>query len=274
MNLDLKGPLLLVGAGNMGGALLAGWLDGGLDPASLIVQDPAPLPASAARLAQSAVRIEPAVAATPIPAAVVLAVKPEVMDAVLPALARVIGPLETVVISIAAGRRIESIARPLPPGAAIVRAMPNMPAAIGRSITVLCKNEHTTPSQAALAATLLEAVGEVAWITDETQMDAVTAVSGSGPAYVFLLAECLAEAGRAAGLDGGLATRLARQTVAGAGELLGRSDLDAATLRRNVTSPGGTTAAALGVLMGANGLMDLMTRAVAAAKERGRELGS
>jgi pyrroline-5-carboxylate reductase len=150
--------------------------------------------------------------------------------------------------------------------------MPNTPAAIGRGITVACPNAKVTPRQRKLASDLLAAIGTVEWVGDENLMDAVTAVSGSGPAYVFLLAEALAQAGIAAGLPQDLAVRLARETVTGSGELLHQSPLDAATLRQNVTSPGGTTAAALAVLMGQGGLAQLMNRAVAAATARSREL--
>jgi pyrroline-5-carboxylate reductase len=155
---------------------------------------------------------------------------------------------------------------------AIVRAMPNTPAAIGRGITVGVPNARVTADQRALADTLLRAVGAVEWVDDEGLIDAVTAVSGSGPAYVFLLAESLARAGAAAGLPADLSARLARATVSGAGELLHQSALDAATLRQNVTSPGGTTAAALGVLMAESGLDPLLEKAVAAATKRSREL--
>jgi pyrroline-5-carboxylate reductase len=172
----------------------------------------------------------------------------------------------------AAGRRIDGLALHLPKGIAIVRAMPNTPASVGRGITVATGNAYVTAGQRETCDGLLRAVGEVAWVDDEGLMDAVTAVSGSGPAYVFHLAECLAEAGVAAGVAPELAQRLARATVAGAGELLHRSDLDAGTLRRNVTSPGGTTAAALEVLMGQDGLAELMRKAVAAAARRSREL--
>jgi pyrroline-5-carboxylate reductase len=158
------------------------------------------------------------------------------------------------------------------PGAAVVRAMPNTPAAIRRGITVAVANRRVTPVQRAFADDLLSAVGEVLWVEDEALLDPVTAVSGSGPAYVFLLAECLAEAGRAAGLDAKLAEQLARATVAGSGALLGQSNLSAEQLRKNVTSPGGTTAAALDVLGGSDGLQKLMTAAVAAATKRGRDL--
>jgi pyrroline-5-carboxylate reductase len=272
MSLHLDGPLLLAGAGNMGHALLAGWLKGGLDPRRIVVQEPAPQPRIKAELDAQGIAVHAQVAALPEPPAVVLvAVKPQVMDAVLPQLARLVGA-GTVVVSIAAGRRIEGLAAHLPHGAAIVRAMPNTPASVGRGITVAVGNEQVTAGQRDACDRLLRAVGEVAWVDDEGLIDAVTAVSGSGPAYVFHLAECLAEAGVAAGLAPALARQLARATVAGAGELLHRSDLDAAELRRNVTSPGGTTAAALDVLMAPDGLAELMRKAVAAAARRSREL--
>jgi pyrroline-5-carboxylate reductase len=175
------------------------------------------------------------------------------------------------VLSIAAGRRIASFEKYLP-GGAVVRAMPNTPAAIGRGITAAVANRNVTPVQRALADDLLSAVGKVVWVDDESLLDAITAVSGSGPAYVFLLAECLAEAGRAAGLDARLAEELARATVSGSAALLEASDLSAAELRRNVTSPGGTTAAALEILGGEDGMQKLMTAAVAAATKRGRDL--
>jgi len=171
-----------------------------------------------------------------------------------------------------AGRTIAFLAGALPHNAAVVRAMPNTPAAIGRGITVAVPNSEVSPAQRQLADALLRATGAVEWIDDETLMDAVTAVSGSGPAYVFLLTESLARAGEKAGLPAELAVRLARATVAGSGELLRRSSVDAAVLRQNVTSPGGTTAAALEVLMAVDGLDPLMERAVAAATRRGREL--
>jgi pyrroline-5-carboxylate reductase len=171
-----------------------------------------------------------------------------------------------------AGRPLRFLAGALPAGTAIVRAMPNTPAAIGRGITVAVANDAVSARQRRQASDLLAAIGAVEWVDAEALMDAVTAVSGSGPAYVFLLAEAMAQAGVAAGLPAALAARLARETVAGSGELLKRSALDAATLRQNVTSPGGTTAAALEVLMGPGGFDELLTRAIAAATRRGREL--
>ncbi len=273
MTLHLDGPLLLAGAGNMGYALLSGWLEGGLDPARVIVQEPAPQPRVKAELDARGIRVEDHIDALPEPPAVLLvAVKPQVMDEVLPQLAKLVGR-DTLVVSIAAGRRIDGLAVHLPPATAVVRVMPNTPASVGRGISVAVGNAHVGARQRETCDQLMRAVGEVAWVDNEGLLDAVTAVSGSGPAYVFHLAECLAEAGVAAGLAPELAAQLARWTVAGAGELLHRSDLDAATLRRNVTSPGGTTAAALEVLMAADrGLPELMRKAVEAAARRSREL--
>jgi pyrroline-5-carboxylate reductase len=177
-----------------------------------------------------------------------------------------------VAVSIMAGRTLDYLEKNLPPAAAVVRAMPNLPASIGRGITVAVSNSRVREAQRALAHKLLAAIGAVEWIADEGLLDAVTGVSGSGPAYVFLLAESLARAGEAAGLPAELAARLARATVEGAGELLHRSPLDPATLRENVTSPGGTTAAALEILMGKRGLDPLLKRAIAAATKRSRDL--
>lgn len=274
MSLKLDGSVVLAGAGKMGAAMLAGWLENGLDPASVVIQEPQ-LSGAALELAQkhgitsqSVLEVQ----SRP-PAVIVVAVKPQVMDDVFPALAKIAGP-KTVVMSIAAGKTIASFEKHLPAGVAVVRAMPNTPAAIGRGITGAVANAHTTSDQKATCEALLSAVGDVVWVPDEGLIDAVTAVSGSGPAYVFLLAEALAEAGVAAGLAPETAKRLASATVSGAGELLHQSKTDPATLRQNVTSPGGTTAAALGVLMrDGSGLKELMTEAVLAAQKRGRELG-
>ncbi len=264
-----SGDLVLVGAGKMGGAMLEGWIGLGIDPRRIAVIEPHPA-APIEALATRGVRINPD--ATSIrPAAVVIAVKPQVAADVMAGLGAMMesGP---VVVSIMAGRTIAFLDAALPRAAAVIRAMPNTPAAVGRGITVAVARPQVTPAQRALAHRLLAATGAVEWVDDESQMDAVTAVSGSGPAYVFLLAESLARAGERAGLPAALAARLARATVAGAGEMLHRSDLDPATLRRNVTSPGGTTAAALDVLMAADGLDTLMARAVAAATARSRAL--
>ena len=265
----LSKTILLAGAGKMGAAMLEGWVALGLSPANIAVIEPQPSPDITA-LTERGLRLNPPRDSVGDIAAAVVAVKPQIAPELLPALAPfVVGA--TVVLSIMAGRTLRFLADNLP-GAALVRAMPNTPAAIGRGITVAIANPRVSPEQRALVDALLSAVGAVEWITDEALMDAVTALSGSGPAYVFLLAEAMARAGTAAGLPPTLAARLACATVAGAGELLNRSPLDAATLRQNVTSPGGTTAAALEVLMAEDGLERLMTAAIAAATKRSRDL--
>jgi pyrroline-5-carboxylate reductase len=264
----IPGVLVLVGAGKMGGAMLDGWIARNLPPNKIIVLEPQPSKAIKA-LGRRGVRINPKGDVGPV-AALVIAVKPQTAPDALPPLAALVDG-KTVVVSIMAGRTIGFLERHLP-GTAIVRAMPNTPAAIGRGITVAVGNRRITPKARKLAQGLLAATGAVEWVDDEALMDAVTAVSGSGPAYVFLLAEAMAQAGTAAGLPATLAEKLARETVAGSGELLHRSALPAAILRQNVTSPGGTTAAALEVLMGKRGVAPLMTKAVAAATKRGKDL--
>lgn len=267
--LDDIGLLALVGAGKMGGAMLEGWLALGLDPHNVVVIEPKPSEEIVA-LSMRGVALNPPAGAISNIGTVVLAVKPQVVAEVLPSVAALTGA-GTLVLSIMAGKTLGFLQAGLPK-AAIVRAMPNTPAAIGRGITVAVPNAAVSAEQKQRAHALLAASGAVEWITDEGLMDAVTAVSGSGPAYVFLLAETLARAGVAAGLPEALAARLARETIAGSGELLHRSPLDPATLRQNVTSPAGTTAAALDVLMAADGLDPLMRRAVVAAAKRSREL--
>ncbi len=264
-----RASIFLAGAGRMGGALLRGWLAAGFPAASLAVAEPDPSPEIAALLKSHAIPAKPKAA----PDLMVLAVKPQIMNIVLTAIAPLAGP-DTAVLSIAAGRTVASIAAHFPPGTAIVRAMPNLPAEIGRGITVAFASEQVTPECRSLCDALLHAAGEVAWTGDEGLLDAVTALSGSGPAYVFHLVECLADAGVAAGLPKDLAGQLARATVTGAGELLNRSPLSPATLRENVTSPGGTTAAGLSVLMGEPSLKALVQETVAAATRRSRELSS
>ena len=272
MTLKLDGHLLLAGAGNMGGAMLAGWLAQGLPAAQILVQDPGPPEPVLVLLRKAGIVAQPAIAALAQPPAVILvAVKPQEMDKVFPPLARLAGP-RTVVLSIAAGRTIAGFERHLAPGIGVVRAMPNTPAAVARAITVCCPNGHVTPAQREVCTALLAAIGEVAWVDDEALIDPVTAVSGSGPAYVFYLVEALAAAGVKAGLPADLAMLLARRTVAGSGELLHRSDLAAGRLRENVTSPNGTTHAALQVLMAPDGLQPVLDRAIAAAARRSREL--
>ncbi|MEQ8825573.1 MAG: pyrroline-5-carboxylate reductase [Filomicrobium sp.] len=269
---SLSGSILVVGAGKMGGAIVTGLLERGLQPSQLLIQDPSPPPESAALISKHQLLRQDRFEDLAEPPAVILAaVKPQLMDDVFSDAARLSGP-ETVTISIAAGRTLASFEKLLPDGSAVVRAMPNTPAAIGHGMTVCCANGAASEDQKEIATALLSAVGKVAWVADEGLMDAVTAVSGSGPAYVFHLVECMAEAGVKAGLAPELAAELARQTVSGSGALLAQSDLPADQLRRNVTSPGGTTAAALSVLMDEQAMQALFERAIAAAKKRGEGL--
>ncbi|MFC0812901.1 pyrroline-5-carboxylate reductase [Paracoccus panacisoli] len=259
--------LVLVGCGRMGGALLKGWLARGLAPEAVRVIDPnAP-----AWLAERGVATEGPLPDDP--AVLVLAVKPQMMGGVLSERAAA-GQGDTLVLSVAAGVTLAAYERAFP-DAAIVRAMPNTPAAIGQGISAIVGNARAGAAEMALAETLMAAVGRVVRLDDEAQMDAVTAVSGSGPAYVFHLIEALAAAGAAEGLPPALALELARATVAGAGALAVAEDEDPARLREAVTSPGGTTAAGLAHLMdAADGLPPLMRRTTAAAAARGRELGA
>jgi pyrroline-5-carboxylate reductase len=265
---NITGPIVLAGAGKMGGAMLTGWLARGLDPKKVAVIEPQPS-AEISALAAKGVRLNPPARDIGAAATLVVALKPQMFREAGPALKPFAGS-STLVVSIMAGTTIASIAQVC--GGSVVRAMPNTPAAIGRGITVAVAANGVGAAQRAVADALLRATGAVEWVDDEGLMDAVTAVSGSGPAYVFLLAEELARAGVEAGLPPDLATKLARETVAGSGELLFRSEEASATLRQNVTSPGGTTAAALEVLMGEGGMQSLLTRAVAAATRRSKEL--
>ncbi|MEQ1888090.1 MAG: pyrroline-5-carboxylate reductase [Alphaproteobacteria bacterium] len=268
--LTLAGALVLVGAGKMGDALLRGWLGRGLSPQQIVIFEPAPSTELLALAGAQAIRLNPQIVDVTDASVLVLAVKPQAMQDVLPGLA----PLAkggALILSIAAGKPIGFFEQYFS-ASPIVRAMPNTPAAIGLGMTVLCANGRVTDAQREMAYRLMDAVGEVAWIQDETLMDPVTAVSGSGPAYVFLLIEALASAGEKAGLDAGLANLLARQTVRGAAALAAQSDQPASLLRENVTSPGGTTAAALAVLMRPEGLQMLLDEAVEAATRRSREL--
>lgn len=261
--------LVLLGCGKMGSAMLEGWLAGGLPPGAVTVLDPAPAPRLEA-LASEGLRLNAPLPERP--AVLVLAVKPQMMEAALPGVAS-LGGGATLVLSIAAGTPIARFERAFGPATPVVRAMPNTPAAIGRGITAIVGNAAAGAAALDRAEALLAAVGEVVRLGDEAEIDAVTAVSGSGPAYVFLLIEAMAAAGAAEGLDPALALRLARATVTGAAALATASDEPPDVLRRNVTSPGGTTAAALEVLTAEpGGLPDLMRQAVAAAAERGRTL--
>ena len=259
--------LVLLGCGKMGTALLTGWLAAGVPPGSVWVIEPNPTD----WLKGSGVHLNEGV--PPSPAVALLAVKPQMMGTALPAL-QALGNGKTLFVSIAAGTTIATFEAALGDRTPIVRTMPNTPAMVGRGITALVGNGHVSPSDLALAKSLMAAVGQVVELQGEDQIDAVTAVSGSGPAYVFHLIETMAAAGEAEGLPADIAMQLARATVCGAGELAFQSPETAAQLRVNVTSPGGTTAAALGVLMDPDtGFPALLKRAVKAAADRGRELG-
>jgi len=263
-------PLLLVGGGRMGSAMLAGWREEGLSPS--VVVDPAP---AATSLASPEVTVIADTSALPhgfAPHAVIFAVKPQNAGSVLPHYARFAG--RAVFLSIMAGKLIAGMRELLGSGAAVVRAMPNTPAAVRRGVTVATKGGNVSESQAGLCDRLLSAIGKVAWVEDEALLDAVTAVSGSGPAYVFLLAELMEESAAAEGLPPDLARLLARGTVAGSGALLDASPDSSAALRKTVTSPGGTTERALRVLMADTAWPLLVRQAIAAATERSRELAS
>lgn len=255
----------------MGGAMLEGWLRLGMNPAGISLVDPRPSDEIVALAAEKGMRLNPAASDVPPADVVLLATKPQMLDTAAPAVQGFIHP-GTLLISVLAGKRLSDLAARLPNATALIRAMPNLPAAVQRGITAAAPGPGVSMAQRATADALLSAIGKVEWLDDEKLIDAVTAVSGSGPAYVFHLVECMAAAGAAAGLPPGTAERLARATVEGAGELLFQSPLSPATLRQNVTSPAGTTAAALDVLMASDGLQPLMTKAVAAAKRRAEEL--
>jgi pyrroline-5-carboxylate reductase len=261
-------PILLVGCGRMGSAMLSGWRERGLAPSMAV--DPAPSAGAHTGPDLTVVADAAAIPAGFSPAAVVLAVKPQSVAEALPPHERFAG--SAVFLSIMAGRTIGGISALLGAGATIVRAMPNTPAAVRQGVTVACPGAGVTATQRALCHTLLEAIGAVAWVDDEGLLDPVTAVSGSGPAYVFLLAELMEQAAIEQGIPADLARLLARQTVSGSGALLAASTEDAAALRKAVTSPAGTTERALQVLMAADAWPSAMRRAIEAATQRSREL--
>jgi pyrroline-5-carboxylate reductase len=258
--------LLLVGCGKMGGAMLDGWLSRGLAAADAIVAEPVEaLRPKTVRGVTSSSEVKET------PEIVVLAVKPQSMDAVLPDLKR-FADAGAVFLSIAAGKTLAYFAGHLGAGAKVVRSMPNTPAAVRQGITVACASPGVSAAEKKRCQELLEAVGQALWVEDESLLDPVTALSGSGPAYVFLLVEAMAAAGAKLGLSPDMAMQLARATVAGSGELLRQSSEPAAQLRVNVTSPGGTTAEALKVLMAADGIQPVFDKALAAASRRSKEL--
>ncbi|MEZ5759230.1 MAG: pyrroline-5-carboxylate reductase [Emcibacteraceae bacterium] len=267
-------PILLVGCGKMGSAMLTGWLKRKLDGAAIHIVEPnikhvkTEFKDIADRQLHQSFEDLPR---TLKPSFIILAVKPQMMDEVMDSLkaSRIKGD---VIVSVAAGRTIRYFEDHLGRDQAIIRSMPNTPAAIGRGITVCCANRHVGDEKREICTALLQAVGLVEWIDDENLMDAVTALSGSGPAYVFAMVEAMAAAGEAIGLDPELSRRLARETVCGSGALLDKSEERASKLRENVTSPGGTTAAALDVLMADDGIFRIMRRAMQEAKARSKEL--
>jgi pyrroline-5-carboxylate reductase len=262
--------VVLVGAGNMGGAMLKGWLNNGLKPANIAVIDPDVSERFKSTFSKSRIwHAETPAGITP-PDVLVLAIKPQMMAQVLPTLGDLIKE-NTVVVSVAAGTTLSTLTDAFGDVAAI-RVMPNTPSLVLRGMSVGCANSLTSEIQRENVNSLMNAVGKIEWVDDEKLIDAVTAVSGSGPAYVFHLAECMAQAGVKAGLPEELAMTLAVQTVSGAGELLLMSDDEPETLRKNVTSPNGTTAAALEVLMGEGGMSELLAKAIMAAKKRSEEL--
>jgi pyrroline-5-carboxylate reductase len=270
---ELAGPLVLVGCGRMGGALLAGWLARGLPARDVLVVEPEPGPRELLRERHGVVAVaEPKALPTELaPRAIVFAIKPQAMTSVLPAyepLAR----SGALVVSIAAGTVVARFEAAFGEDVPVVRAMPNTPAAIGKGVSALFANPQVSGVQKELCSALLSAVGEVHWVDDEEHMHAITAMSGGGPAYVFLLIEALARAGVASGLPEDLAWPMARATVVGSGALAAASDAPLGELRRNVTSPGGTTEAALSVLMAENGIQPLFDRAIAAGTRRSHEL--
>jgi pyrroline-5-carboxylate reductase len=271
MSIALSGMLVLVGAGKMGGAMLEGWLTAGADPRKIVALDPHAAPEMVALLTKHGVKLNPPIADIPPVEVLLVAVKPQVLDDVLPGLRPLMAP-KPLVLSVVAGKTISSFAQHLGLDASIIRTIPNTPAAIGRGITAMAANLHVSSAQTALAEKLLQTIGEVVTVEREELIDCVTAVSGSGPAYVFYMTECLAKAGEDLGLPSTLAMQLARATVSGSGELMRVTGTEAETLRKNVTSPNGTTHAALQVLMADEGLKALMARAVKAACDRSREL--
>ena len=261
--------LLLVGGGKMGMALMQGWLGAGLTPSQILVQEPAP----SEELSAAGIGLNPDAdtLSAQAPDIMILAVKPQMIEAVLPPLAEVL-PAGSMVLSLMAGVPVGTMQNLLGDKLAYVRTMPNTPASIGKGMTGLFAADNVQDAQKASAAALLASVGQTVWLDNEAMIDAVTAISGSGPAYVFHLVEALQAGAMGLGLSEEMSARLAAQTIIGAAAMLEAEDAQAAQLRRNVTSPGGTTEAALDVLMSEGGLSDLMRRATQAAAQRAQEL--
>jgi len=270
MTFSNERPFLLVGAGKMGGAMLSGWMAEGVDPSAIIVSDPGPPDEVREVLTKYGIKLVDRPPEDVQPGLVMIAVKPQLMDVVLPGLKSVVAS-DTLVLSVAAGTPV-SVFEGAFGRVPIVRAMPNTPSMVKRGITAAFPTAAVSEAQKETVTQLLSSIGQVVWLESEEQVDFVTGVSGSGPAYVFWMAECLAKAGEDVGLPAGMARQLAIATVTGAGELMHQSDIDPSTLRQNVTSPNGTTAAALNLLMADDGLEPLLTAAVQAAVKRAGEL--
>lgn len=273
-SINSKNPFLLLGCGKMGSAMLSGWLDKGLKKDAVHIVDPFLDHIRNSFKSLNDAQLHENIDDLPekfSPSFIILAVKPQLMDMALSSL-KGLDIENSVIISIAAGKNIAYFEENLPSTLPIIRAMPNSPAAIGKAVTVCCANDHVSKDQKSISNILLETIGNVYWIDDENLMDTVTALSGSGPAYIFYMTEAMAAAGEALGLSKELSETLARQTVSGAGALLEVSNDSAAKLRENVTSPGGTTAAALDQLMSEDGLAKSIRRAMQAAKARSKEL--
>jgi pyrroline-5-carboxylate reductase len=271
MTISLTDKLVLIGAGKMGGAMLDGWLKAGISASQIVAIDPNPPAEVKALLEKNGIAHNPPVSSLTDVEVVLVAVKPQVMDEVLQPLSH-LASLKPLILSVVAGKTIAGLAKHFGEDAAIIRTIPNTPAAIGRGITAMAANAHVSAAQNKLAEKLLSSIGEVVRVPHEEQIDWVTAVSGSGPAYVFYLTECFAAAGEKLGLAPALAMQLARATVSGSGELMRQSGIEADTLRKNVTSPNGTTYAALQVLMADDGMKPIMEKAIAAAARRSKEL--
>jgi len=268
----LSGRLVLIGAGKMGTAMLEGWLDAGIRPDQMTIFDPAPPPETMAAIARYSISHNPPVGSVVGIEAILVAIKPQMVDEVLPAMAELArdNPL---VVSVVAGKTISAFHQHFGADTPVIRTIPNTPAAVGRGITAMAASDGVSTEQAALATALLASLGEVVSVSDEALIDACTAISGSGPAYIFYMTECLTAAAVELGLPPEIAEQLARATVAGAGELMRATGTSAGVLRENVTSPKGTTYAALRVLMAdGDGMKQLMVRATAEAEKRSREL--
>ena len=271
MTAEMPKSLVLVGAGKMGGAMLEGWLAMGLPEDRITVLDPLPSRDLVKLCKDREIKLNPLIARVKAPQVLVLAIKPQMLDAAARELQLLVAS-DTLILSVLAGKTVANIATRLSSARAIARAMPNLPASVGRGMTGVFAGPDVTIRQRSMILSLLTAIGRVEWVDQEDLIDAVTGVSGSGPAYVFYLVECLARAGEAEGLPADVAMRLARATIEGAGELLHRTDIAASVLRQNVTSPGGTTAAGLQVLMMDKALDSLVKATVHAARMRAGEL--